>query len=223
MRPDSVEKVAELAPHIGAVYAGMNPDFRILAQQGRKRAQEVKCSTPNSYVLVFVFFCLFALLTDLYFAFLSRCFFFSAALSLQYFLRYKDEIPTKELVKRMASIMQEYTQSGGVRPFGVSLLMGGWDDDGPHLFQVDPSGSYWAWKASALGKNMKNAKTFLEKRYSPDIELEDAIHTAILTLKEGFDGEMTAENVDIAVIGDDRKYKVLSEDAIRDYLTEVES
>jgi 20S proteasome subunit alpha 2 len=138
-------------------------------------------------------------------------------------LRFKDHVPTKELVKSMAGIMQEYTQSGGVRPFGVSLLMGGWDDDGPHLFQVDPSGSYWAWKASAIGKNMKNAKTFLEKRYSADIELEDAIHTAIQTLKEGFDGQMTAENIDIAVIGEDRKFRVLGEEAIRDYLTEVEN
>ena len=48
---------------------------------------------------------------------------------------------------------------------------------------MDPSGSYFAWKASAIGRNMSNAKTFLEKRYSEDMELEDAIHTAILTLK----------------------------------------
>lgn len=53
----------------------------------------------------------------------------------------------------------------GVRPFGVSLLVAGWDiSSGPTLYQVDPSGSYWAWKASAIGKNMVNAKTFLEKR-----------------------------------------------------------
>ena len=61
--------------------------------------------------------------------------------------------------------MQEFTQSGGVRPFGVSLLISGYDELGPHLYQVDPSGSYWAWKASAIGKNMVNANTFLEKRF----------------------------------------------------------
>ena len=77
-------------------------------------------------------------------------------------------------------------RSSGVRPFGVSLLAAGYDDDGPHLYQIDPSGSYWAWKASAIGKNMVNAKTFLEKRYNEDIEIEDAIHTAILTLKVCF-------------------------------------
>lgn len=90
-----------------------------------------------------------------------------------------------QLTREIASTMQEFTQSGGVRPFGVSMLVAGYDEDGPQLYQVDPSGSYWAWKASAIGKNSVNAKTFLEKRYDPTMELEDAIHTAILTLKEG--------------------------------------
>ena len=52
-----------------------------------------------------------------------------------------------------------------MRPFGVSLLLAGRDDNGPQLYQIDPSGSYFAWKASAIGKNMTNAKTFLEKRW----------------------------------------------------------
>jgi 20S proteasome subunit alpha 2 len=82
-----------------------------------------------------------------------------------------------------------------VRPFGVSLLVAGYDDAGPQLYQVDPSGSYFAWKASAIGKNMTNAKTFLEKRFSDDMELEDAVHTAILTLKEGFEGQISGQNI----------------------------
>lgn len=47
-----------------------------------------------------------------------------------------------------------YAESGGVRPFGVSLLMAGYDENGPQLYQIDPSGTYFAWKASAIGKNM---------------------------------------------------------------------
>eukprot|EP01080_Neovahlkampfia_damariscottae_P010320 gene10320-2736_t len=127
-----------------------------------------------------------------------------------YFRTYKENIPVNQLVKEMASIMQEFTQSGGVRPFGVSLLIAGYDDTGPHLYQVDPSGSYWAWKASAIGKNMINANTFLEKRYTNDIMLEDAIHIAILTLKEGFDGQMTENNIELAVIDENKQYKILS-------------
>lgn len=83
----------------------------------------------------------------------------------------------------------------------MSLLVAGFDKiRGPSLYQVDPSGSYFMWKASAMGKNMTNAKTFLEKRYNDDISLEDAIHTALLTLKEGFEGQMTEKTIEIGII-----------------------
>lgn len=78
---------------------------------------------------------------------------------------YGETIPTSQLVQRVAGVMQEYTQSGGVRPFGVSLLICGIDDGVPLLFQCDPSGAYFAWKATAMGKNCINGKTFLEKRW----------------------------------------------------------
>uniref|UniRef100_A0A7S4GIN9 Proteasome subunit alpha type n=1 Tax=Eutreptiella gymnastica TaxID=73025 RepID=A0A7S4GIN9_9EUGL len=133
---------------------------------------------------------------------------------------YREPIPVGQLVRHVANVMQEFTQSGGVRPFGISLLVAGYDSTGPHLFQVDPSGSYWAWKASAIGKNMVNAKTFLEKRYDPEIELEDAIHTALLTLKEGFDGKMTSENIELGIVND-KEFRVLSPSEVKDYLDEV--
>ncbi|KAG5221840.1 Proteasome alpha type [Salix suchowensis] len=109
-------------------------------------------------------------------------------------------------------IYGEYPQLAGVRPYGVSLL-------------VDPSGSFWAWKASAIGKNMVNAKTFLEKRYNDDISLEDAIHTALLTLKEGFEGQMTEKTIEIGVVtigGETGRptptFRKLTEEEVRDYL-----
>ncbi|XP_039135383.1 proteasome subunit alpha type-2-like isoform X3 [Dioscorea cayenensis subsp. rotundata] len=61
------------------------------------------------------------------------------------------------------------------------------------LYKVDPSGSYFSWKTSVMGKNVSNAKTFLEKRYTDDMELDDAVHTAILTLKEGYFIRWTAQ------------------------------
>ena len=112
-------------------------------------------------------------------------------------------------------------QRSGVRPFGVSLLVAGYDDAGPQLYQVDPSGSYFAWKASAIGKNMTNAKTFLEKRYSDDMELEDAVHTAILTRKEGFEGQISGQNIEIGVVSTDRAFRVLTPSEVADYLSET--
>jgi len=53
-------------------------------------------------------------------------------------------------------------------------------------------------QASAIGKNMTNAKTFLEKRYSDEMGLEDAVHTALLTLKEGFEGQVSGSNIEVS-------------------------
>ncbi|XP_055824174.1 proteasome subunit alpha type-2-B-like [Solanum dulcamara] len=139
----------------------------------------------------------------------------------QYYRLYKEPIPVTQLVRETAAVMQEFTQSGGVRPFGVSLLVAGFDE-GPQLYQVDPSGSYFSWKASAMGKNVSNAKTFLEKRYTEEMELDDAVHTAILTLKEGFEGQISSKNIEIGIIGTDKVFRILTPTEIDDYLQEVE-
>lgn len=173
----SVHKVEAITDHIGMVYSGMGPDYRLLVKEARRLAQK-------------------------------------------YYLIYREPIPVSQLVQRVATLMQEYTQSGGVRPFGVSLLIAGWDIDRPYLFQCDPSGAYFAWKATAMGKNATNGKTFLEKRYNKDLELDDAIHTAILTLKEGFEGQITADNIEVGVC-DQTGFKRLDANTVKDYLANI--
>ncbi len=139
----------------------------------------------------------------------------------KYFLTYREIQPVSQVVRESALLMQEYTQSGGVRPFGVSCLVAGYDDDGPQLFQVDPSGSSFGWKATAIGKNYISAKNFLEKRYNEEMELDDAVHIALLTLRESFEGEMNEHNIEVAVVGEDRVFRVLTPQEIRDYLEEA--
>lgn len=80
--------------------------------------------------------------------------------------------------------------------------------------------SFSEWKATAIGRNTKNAKNFLEKRYKADLELEDAIQTTLLTLKEGFEGTMTATNIEVGVVRSDGIFKTLTEAQIKDYLAE---
>lgn len=139
-----------------------------------------------------------------------------------YKMQYNEEIPVAQLVREVAAVMQEYTQSGGVRPFGVSLMLAGHDANGPQLYQIDPSGTFFAWKASAIGKNMVNAKTFLEKRYADDLELEDAIDTALLTLKESFEGEMSGDNIEVGIVGPDLKFRFLSPSEVEAHLRTVQ-
>lgn len=172
-----IHKIEPITEHIGMVYSGMGPDYRLLVKRARKMAQ-------------------------------------------QYQLVYHQEIPTAQLVQKVAMLMQEYTQSGGVRPFGVSLLICGWDKGKPYLFQCDPSGAYFAWKATAMGKNYINGKTFLEKRYSNDLELDDAVHTAILTLKESFEGQITEDNIEVGIC-DSTGFRRLDPATVKDHLANI--
>jgi len=140
---------------------------------------------------------------------------------------YNESIGTNICAKKLGGIAQDFTQSGGVRPFGVSLLIAGYDKQrGCQLYQVDPTGAWWCWKASAIGKNQSNAKQFLEKRYNDDMELEDAISVALLTVKEGFDGDVTNKNIQVGVVRENKKtnkyqFDVLTPTELQDYLDQI--
>ena len=143
-----------------------------------------------------------------------------------YYARYQDRITPFMLSKAVADLFQEYTQSGGVRPFGIGLVVAGWDEDlGAQIYQVEASGTFYCWKATAQGKGASDAKQFLEKTFTDDLDIGDATHLAIKALKNSFDGEMTARNIEVGIIkaSDPLKlFKVLSQDEIKDLLREVE-
>jgi 20S proteasome subunit alpha 6 len=77
---------------------------------------------------------------------------------------YGSTLQAERLVLDVADMHQRATQSYVRRPYGVGLLVAAFDRTGPHLFQTDPSGSYFEWTAHALGSRSQSAKTFLEKR-----------------------------------------------------------
>lgn len=148
-----------------------------------------------------------------------------------YYMKYKDLIPTEGLTKQVAQVMQEFTQQGGVRPFGVSLLIGGFDHKGPQLFQADPSGAYFQWKATAIGKGYQNARAFLEKNFrdpseegegSDDFEVADAIDLAIRALQSELEGQMTEDNIEIGIVERNDKgvpvFNLLSPEAIKRHI-----
>merc|ERR1712070_204892 len=92
------------------------------------------------------------------------------------------------------------THRGGVRPFGISCLIGGFNNAGKAaLYQTDPSGAYFQWKATAIGKNSKTVTDFLEKKYEENMDEEATLKLALKGLLEVT--EAAVANIEVVIIG----------------------
>jgi 20S proteasome subunit alpha 4 len=115
-------------------------------------------------------------------------------------LTVEDPVTIEYITKFVAGVQQRYTQSGGVRPFGISTLVIGFDpkDSRPRLYQTEPSGIYSAWKADAIGRSSKTVREFLERNYKEDMTREETIKLTVKSLLEVV--QTGAKNIEIAII-----------------------
>jgi proteasome alpha subunit len=139
---------------------------------------------------------------------------------------YDEPILVQSLVVDICDTKQIHTQYGGARPFGVSFLVAGVDDTGPQLYTTDPSGSFWGWKATAIGKEADVVKEFfkdsLEKKKS--LSLKEALDLALDGIEKGSDKgdkapEERAKGLEIGMIStDDKLFKILSQAEVQEKL-----
>jgi 20S proteasome subunit alpha 3 len=127
----------------------------------------------------------------------------------KHLLSYNEDIPVELLAQRMCDLKQGYTQFGGLRPFGVSLLYAGYD---PHyefqLYHSDPSGNYSGWKATCIGANIGTAQSLLKQEYKDDITVKDAISLVLKTMSKTMDSTtLGSEKLEFAVLTLDPKTK----------------
>ncbi|KAK9813257.1 hypothetical protein WJX72_011522 [[Myrmecia] bisecta] len=138
-----------------------------------------------------------------------------------YRLTLDEKITVEHLTKHIAGVQQKYTQSGGVRPFGISTLIVGFAPDGkPCLYQTDPSGTYSAWKANAIGRNSKTVREYLEKNYE-ETAGQGTIKLAIKALMETV--ETGSKNIEIAVMERDTGLRFLTDEEVDSLVAEVEA
>lgn len=137
-------------------------------------------------------------------------------------LMYDEPIDVETLSKRIGDIKQLYTQHAGVRPFGVSMIFGGVDKMGCKLFQTDPSGSYWGYKAVSVGAGSDTVRKILETEYIEDMSLEQATTLAIECLSKVIEGKLDPQKIRVIVIPTDTKrFRRLTEEEIGDYISKV--
>lgn len=91
---------------------------------------------------------------------------------------YKVPVPVSSLANRMGSYAQAYTLYNSVRPFGITTLLGGVDDDGTFLYMIEPSGASWGYKGAATGKGRQVAKSELEKLDLGNLDGKEAVKHA---------------------------------------------
>lgn len=124
---------------------------------------------------------------------------------------YDEPIGLEELSKKICDFKYAYTQSGGVRPFGTSLLIAGVDDSRARLFETDPSGALLEYKATAIGSRRNETIDFFEKKYTDDIKLEDAINLGLEALLSTAEAIFNASTIEIGVIElSTRKFRELT-------------
>jgi proteasome alpha subunit len=134
-------------------------------------------------------------------------------------LLYDEPVDIEALIGTLSSRIQVYTQHGGIRPFGVSLIIAGVDSTGPKLLTTDPSGSYRGYKARALGRNADQANSLLDEKYVDGLSLDDAIRLAINAVNTASGEAITPATVKAAVIpAETRVMKRLPEEVIKNYM-----
>ncbi|MBS3760713.1 archaeal proteasome endopeptidase complex subunit alpha [Halodesulfurarchaeum sp.] len=138
-------------------------------------------------------------------------------------LRYEEPVDTEVLTKAVTDNIQQYTQMGGVRPFGAALLIGGVSNGEPRLFETDPSGTPNEWKAVAIGADRSEIQDYLEEHWGPDLTLEAGIELALGALATTRDEALEAEELAMgAVEAETAIYSRLGESEINAHLEEVD-
>jgi proteasome alpha subunit len=116
---------------------------------------------------------------------------------------YDTPIDTLTIVKDIANLKQMTTQSGGLRPFGVSLLIAGIDEDGPKLFETDPTGIFFQYKAIVIGEGETDVQEILYKEYKEELSIEDCLRIAIKALSKFLDKDFNVDRIDAAYVKTD--------------------
>jgi proteasome alpha subunit len=118
----------------------------------------------------------------------------------QHRVEYDTPIDNLTIVKDICNLKQLCTQSGGYRPFGVSLLIAGIDEGGMTLFETDPTGLYYQYKATVIGEGEADVEEMLHKEYKDTMTMDEGLALAIKMLKKALGDQFSAERIDAAMI-----------------------
>ena len=128
-------------------------------------------------------------------------------------------IDTVTVVKDICDLKQICTQSGGLRPFGVSILIAGIDDSKPRLFETDPTGIYFEYKATVIGEGEVEVEEILKKEYKVGLPMSEGLSLSLRALKKVLGEGFSVDRVDAAFISvKDKKFMKYSREDVEEAL-----
>jgi len=128
------------------------------------------------------------------------------------------------LIAQIGDKSQQKTQRSSKRPYGVGLLVAGYDSNGPHIYETCPSGNYYEYKAFGIGGRSQSAKTYLEKHFKEfaDCNLEDLILHGVRAINAtSGDTDLSMKNFSVAYVGLDTDFTELPEADLAKYLEKI--
>ncbi len=137
--------------------------------------------------------------------------------ALNHRLVYDDDKSVESLTEEIASYMMQATQYGGLRPYAVSLLVGG-IDNGPKLYEIEPGASILGYKAEAIGSGKKVATEILVKEYKDNMRVEEMIALGAKIIKKVSEGKVPQESMEVGYIKEGEGYRVVTPEEVAKYL-----
>ena len=135
---------------------------------------------------------------------------------------YDSEIDTSTIVKEMCDLKQICTQSGGLRPFGVSVLVAGIDDHTPRLFETDPIGIFFQYRATAIGEGEVEVEEILHNEYKSVLTIDEGLKLSLKALKKVLGENFNIERIDAAYINiAEKKFKKMTKSKIEKVSSEL--
>lgn len=137
---------------------------------------------------------------------------------------FESGMDTGRLVVQVADKAQRFTQRDEKRPYGVGLLVIGYDKTGPHVYETSPSGNYFEWIGQALGARSQAARTYLENCYQSfkDLDANQLIQHGLTALAATSPDSLEPKAVEVAVVGKDTPFRQLNEMELRQQLQQVQ-
>uniref|UniRef100_A0A2K6UYE9 Proteasome subunit alpha type-1 n=1 Tax=Saimiri boliviensis boliviensis TaxID=39432 RepID=A0A2K6UYE9_SAIBB len=136
--------------------------------------------------------------------------------------------PVSCIVSLIGSKTQIPTQQYGWRPYGVRLLIAGYDDMGPHIFQTCPSANYFDCRAMSTVAHSQSAHTYLEiheiMSKLMECNLNELVRHGLRALRETIPAErdLTTENVSIGIVGKGLEFTIYEDDDVSPFLEGLE-